>query len=114
MPATERRATGNDRRAHFDLEAFETAFAPLAAELGMRWKLTASARRPRMALFCSQYLHCMADLLHRWRTGELDCEIPLIVSNHRDCRAAGGVLRDSLRVHAGDGSDARRGRGAAA
>ena len=36
-----------------------------------------------MALFCSQYLHCMADLLHRWRTGELQCEIPLIVSNHR-------------------------------
>ena len=25
----------------------------------------------------------MADLLHRWRTGELLCEIPLIVSNHR-------------------------------
>src|SRR5450759_265302 len=43
----------------------------------------ASERRPRIALFCSQYLHCMADLLHRWRTGELLCEIPLIVSNHR-------------------------------
>lgn len=67
----------------FDLEAFRAAFAPLAAELGMRWKLDTSARRPRMALFCSQYLHCMADLLHRWRTGELSCEIPLIVSNHR-------------------------------
>jgi formyltetrahydrofolate deformylase len=37
-----------------------------------------------VALFCSQYLHCMADLLHRWRTGELLCEIPVIVSNHRD------------------------------
>ena len=65
------------------LEEFRAAFAPLAAELGMRWKLTASSRRPRVALFCSQYLHCMADLLHRWRTGELRCEIPLIVSNHR-------------------------------
>jgi len=70
--------------ARFDLEGFKAAFAPLAAELGMRWKLSASARRPRMALFCSQYLHCMADLLHRWRTGELECEIPVIVSNHRD------------------------------
>ncbi len=50
----------------------------------MRWTLTSSARRPRMALFCSQYLHCMADLLHRWHTGELPCEIPLIVSNHRE------------------------------
>ena len=55
-----------------------------AAELGMTWKLTSSARTPRMALFCSQYLHCMADLLHRWRTGELACEIPVIISNHRE------------------------------
>jgi len=65
------------------LEAFRAAFAPLAAQLNMRWTLASSAHRPRMALFCSQYLHCMADLLHRWRTGELRCEIPLIVSNHR-------------------------------
>jgi formyltetrahydrofolate deformylase len=67
----------------FDLEGFKEAFAPLAAELGMRWKLTSSARRTRVALFCSQYLHCMADLLYRWRSGELECEIPLIISNHR-------------------------------
>jgi formyltetrahydrofolate deformylase len=68
----------------FGLERFKAAFAALAHELEMRWQLTASARRPRVALFCSQYLHCMADLLYRWKTGELDCEIPLIVSNHRD------------------------------
>jgi len=75
---------GSDGDAVFDLEGFKAAFAPLAAELGMRWKLSSSGRLPRVALFCSQYLHCMADLLHRWRTGELLCEIPLIVSNHRD------------------------------
>jgi formyltetrahydrofolate deformylase len=68
----------------FDLESFRAAFAALASELNMTWKLTSSARKPRVALFCSQYLHCMADLLHRWRTGELVCEIPLIVSNHRE------------------------------
>ncbi len=68
----------------FDIEAFKTGFVPIAAELGMNWKLTSSTRRPRMALFCSQYLHCMADLLHRWRTGELACEIPVIISNHRE------------------------------
>jgi formyltetrahydrofolate deformylase len=67
----------------FDLGAFERAFAPLASELDMRWKLCATSQRSRVALFCSQYLHCIADLLHRWRTGELDCEIPVIVSNHR-------------------------------
>ena len=67
----------------FDLEAFKAEFEPLALELNMRWKLTAAGHRPRMALFCSQYLHCIADLLFRWRAGELECEIPLIISNHR-------------------------------
>jgi formyltetrahydrofolate deformylase len=75
---------GSPSQPAFDLEGFRAAFAPLAGELGMRWQLTSASRLPRVALFCSQYLHCMADLLHRWRTGELLCEIPLIVSNHRD------------------------------
>jgi formyltetrahydrofolate deformylase len=77
-------ADGGTSSQGFDLEAFKEAFAPLAREMGMRWKLTSGDLRPRMALFCSQYLHCMADLLYRWRAGELECEIPLIVSNHRE------------------------------
>jgi formyltetrahydrofolate deformylase len=67
----------------FDLQEFKTAFTPLAAELKMHWSLSSTARRPRVALFCSQYLHCVADLLYRWKTGELECEIPLVVSNHQ-------------------------------
>ncbi len=68
----------------FDLPTFERAFAVLAEQLHMHWTLTSTQRRPRMALFCSQYLHCMADLLERWHTGELRCDIPVIVSNHRE------------------------------
>jgi len=68
----------------FDLDGFRAAFAAIAQELNMTWKLTSSARKPRVVLFCSQYLHCMADLLQRWRSGELVCEIPLIISNHRE------------------------------
>jgi len=79
-----RAAESSANREVFNLKAFQAAFAPVAAELGMRWQLTSSAARPRVALFCSQYLHCVADLLYRWRAGELDCEIPLMISNHRD------------------------------
>ena len=68
----------------FDLQRFEEAFAPLARELEMRWSLTSSAHRPSVALFCSHYLHCASDLLYRWRSGELPCEIAVIVSNHRE------------------------------
>jgi formyltetrahydrofolate deformylase len=74
----------------FDLDSFKQAFAALAAELGMRWRLATSNRQLKVALFCSQYLHCMADLLHRWREGEFWCEIPLIVSNHRTVERLAG------------------------
>ena len=74
---------GSGAQVCFNLARFQVEFAKLAAELEMHWKLSVRGHRPRVALFCSQYLHCMADLLHRWRTGELACEIPVIVSNHR-------------------------------
>ncbi len=68
----------------FDLEGFQAEFAPLAQELGMNWKLTSRSRPTRVAVFCSQYLHCLADLLERWRAGELICTIATVISNHRD------------------------------
>jgi formyltetrahydrofolate deformylase len=70
--------------ARFDLERFKDAFAPMARELEMHWSLSSSVERPRMVLLCSRHLHCMADLLSRWRMGELRCNIPFVVSNHMD------------------------------
>jgi formyltetrahydrofolate deformylase len=66
----------------FALEAFRAEFAPIADEMEMRWRLAMMAERPRVAIFVSQYLHCLVDLLYRQQAGELDCTIPLIVSNH--------------------------------
>ncbi|MGB7760491.1 MAG: formyltetrahydrofolate deformylase [Bryobacteraceae bacterium] len=66
----------------FALDRFREEFAPIAGELQMRWRLALMAERPRVAIFVSQYLHCLVDLLHRQQTGELNCVIPLIVSNH--------------------------------
>jgi formyltetrahydrofolate deformylase len=81
---------GKSGGPHFDLERFEQVFAPLARELEMRWTLTATAHRMRVALFCSRYLHCVADLLQRWHTGELRCDISVIISNHREPEGLAG------------------------
>ena len=100
-----------DSPERFDLEGFKAAFAPLAAELGMRWQLTSGARRTRVALFCSQYLHCVVDLLHRWRMGELDCEISIIISNHREVEllaAFYGILFKYVPVTAATRAEAER------
>lgn len=42
--------------------------------------------KPRMALFVSKMSHCLYDLLARYKAGELNVEIPCIVSNHEDLR----------------------------
>ncbi len=68
----------------FDLDAFTEAFRSTAAELQMQWRLNVTAEAPRVAIFVSQHLHCLVDLLHRQQAGELHCSIPLIVSNHRN------------------------------
>ncbi len=68
----------------FDLPAFRAEFHKTGAELHMHWQLQSMSEIPRVAIFVSQYLHCLADILHRHQAGELHCSIPLIISNHLD------------------------------
>jgi formyltetrahydrofolate deformylase len=69
------------------LAALRTAFAPLAARFAMDWHIHDSSAKPRVMLAVSKSGHCLNDLLHRWRTGTLPVEIPLIVSNHETMRS---------------------------
>jgi formyltetrahydrofolate deformylase len=68
----------------FDLAEFSERFAPIARDFQMDWRLARSTDRPRIAIFVSKHDHCLQDLLYRYQSGELHCEIPLIVSNHPD------------------------------
>ncbi len=70
----------------FDVADFAQHFGPIAEKFHMRWRLALSAHRPRVAIFVSKYDHCLVDLLYRQHSGELACDIPLIVSNHPDAK----------------------------
>jgi formyltetrahydrofolate deformylase len=70
-----------------DLADFGTHFAPLADDFQMKWRLAQSSQRQRMIILVSKYDHCLVDLLYRHRSGELACDIPLIISNHADNQA---------------------------
>jgi formyltetrahydrofolate deformylase len=72
-----------------DPAEFPRRFAPLSDRFEMRWRLERSDHPLRVALFVSKYDHCLMDLLYRHKTGELPCEIPLIVSNHPDTKKWG-------------------------
>ena len=69
-----------------DLAAFGAAFEPLAAEMKADWTMRAAESRMKVVIMVSKLGHCLADLLWRWRSGELDCEIACVISNHDDLR----------------------------
>jgi formyltetrahydrofolate deformylase len=68
----------------FELSDFARHFTPIAERFNMTWRLAQSARRPRMAILVSRYDHCLVDLLYRHQSGELTCDVPVIISNHPD------------------------------
>src|SRR5215831_1324664 len=68
----------------FDLAEFPQHFSQIAKQFEMSWRLAHSSDRPRVAILVSKFDHCLQDLLYRHQSGELKCEIPLIISNHPD------------------------------
>ena len=78
------------QRTEFHLEHFnvrrpeleERIAALVEAPYGAQWQLTSSAQKKRVAIFVSKTDHCLLDLLWRQRSGELDIDIAMVISNH--------------------------------
>ena len=71
----------------FDLAGFRAQFSGLANEFRMSWQISDSAVKKRVVILVSKEDHCLSDLLHRWRSGELEVDIPCVISNHPDLRS---------------------------
>ncbi len=66
-------------------DQIEPAFQfAIATPCKMQWKLHFSGYKARMAIFVSKLSHCLYDILSRYQSGELNVEIPLVISNHKD------------------------------
>ncbi|OLE17263.1 MAG: formyltetrahydrofolate deformylase, partial [Cyanobacteria bacterium 13_1_40CM_2_61_4] len=79
-------------RTEFALEDFQippgeiaSAFTPVAKAFEMRYEVHYRPSLPRVAILVSKQDHCLADLLQRQRRGELQIEVPVIISNHDTC-----------------------------
>lgn len=66
----------------FGIEEFRQKFAPIAEQFQMEWRVTDSAQKKRVVILVSKPEHCLYDLLARWQSGELDIDIPCVISNH--------------------------------
>jgi formyltetrahydrofolate deformylase len=76
------RVVFNAVREGVALDTLRGNFAPVAERFGMTWQMRARAERRRVMLFVSKFDHCLADLLYRWRIGEIAMDVIGIVSNH--------------------------------
>ncbi|WP_273206118.1 formyltetrahydrofolate deformylase [Marinobacter subterrani] len=70
----------------FGLDQFRAAFEPIAREFNMNWHIADSAQPKKVVLMCSKESHCVADLLYRWHSKEMNAEIVAVISNHDDLR----------------------------
>ncbi|PZX49839.1 formyltetrahydrofolate deformylase [Algoriphagus chordae] len=81
-------------RAAWELDSFSLEKDEIAArfreEVGDRFKMDFKLHfnfpKPRMAIFVSKLSHCLFDILGRHHAGQLDVDIPLVVSNHQSLK----------------------------
>jgi formyltetrahydrofolate deformylase len=66
-------------------ERFRAGFqAEVAGRFEMGWQIRWWGERQRIAILVSRQDHCLQELLWRWRRGELDGELVMVISNHPD------------------------------
>ncbi|RKR06039.1 formyltetrahydrofolate deformylase [Kushneria sinocarnis] len=63
------------------------AFRPIAESFEMEWRWQDTLQKRRVAILVSRQSHCLVDLLYRWATNELNCEIACVIANHEDLRS---------------------------
>jgi len=60
------------------------ALQPLAKEFRATWEIKYLEQKSKVAIFVSKYDHCLHDILWRYKMGEYQIEIPIIISNHSE------------------------------
>ncbi|MFT5708753.1 MAG: formyltetrahydrofolate deformylase [Oceanospirillaceae bacterium] len=67
-------------------EALYTQFLPIIAEFKLNLRIEDSRQKKQVVLMASKGSHCLSDLLDRWKSGDLECDIACVISNHDDLR----------------------------
>lgn len=71
----------------FSIDEFRERFTPIAEKFSMRWQIIDTTKKKKVILMASKTAHCLVDLLYRWHSHELECEIVGVISNHDDLRS---------------------------
>ena len=68
------------------LDEMKEKFAPIAEKYCMQWDIHNSSYRPKVLIAVSKSGHCLNDLLHKAKMGQIAMDIPAVISNHLDMR----------------------------
>ncbi len=68
----------------FDKESLEEAFSPISKEFKGEYKVYSKDEKMKMGIMVSKPDHCLVELLYLWESGELNVDIPFVLSNHPD------------------------------
>ena len=81
------RTVFDDREMTVGFDAFRSAMADLAADMGMSYTLRPVQQHQKVLIAVSQYDHCLNALLTKWHSGALPIDVVGIISNHKTCEA---------------------------
>jgi len=80
-------------RIEFEMEVMDASFDKLEQDLHvmgrdykLEWQLSSTYKRKQMAIFVSKADHCLNELLWRWKSKEIQVDIPMVISNHPDLK----------------------------
>lgn len=74
------------------------AFAPIASDYAMQWRLADCGTRRKVLIMVSKFDHCLVDLLYRMRIGEIAMDVVGVVSNH-DRDSEGPPMLEGIPFH---------------
>ena len=60
----------------------EEELEAVARDEGLKIRVNLSQAKPKVAILCTKEPHCLQDLLQRHESGELNCTVCVVVSNH--------------------------------
>ena len=80
-------------------QVLEHAIAELAKRYQMEWRMFYDSKVKRVAILVSKLDHCLYDLLIRLKAGELNCQVPVIISNHPDLAPIAQQFGVAFRYH---------------
>ena len=68
-------------------EEFEADFKNIANQHDLDYRFSYAVELKRTAIFVSKEPYCLMELLWEWHNGDLNTDIVVVISNHKDARA---------------------------